>query len=126
MKSTPGSRVLGPGEVKAQTLVKSKDQLSYRGNRKRERLVKHETPIKLYWSIVTMDHSHKHTQIRPLIPCPSSAFLFSIINRARVELGKSSTVVRICSLLSSNNPLAGAAGRGRGGSAVGVRLPEAC
>ena len=92
-------------------------------NRKRERLVKHEAPIKLYWSIVTMEPSHKHTQIRPLIPCPLSAFLFSIINRARVELGESSTVVRICSLLSSNNPLAGL---GRGRCSCRRPLPEAC
>lgn len=35
--------------------------------------------------------SHKHMQIWPLIPCPLSAFLFSIINRARVELGSSPT-----------------------------------
>lgn len=64
-----------------------------------------------------MEPSHKHTQIRSLIPCPLSAFLFSVINRARVGLGRSSTVVRIGSLLSSNNPPAG----GAGGAAVGVR-----
>lgn len=113
----------GCGEVKAQSLVKTESQPSYHGNRKRERPVKHEAPIKLYWSVVTMERSHKHTQIRPLIPCPLSAFLFSIINRAREELGKSSTVVRICRLLSSNNPPGGGAD---GGAAVGVRLPEAC
>lgn len=118
------SSLLGREEVKAQRRVKTKRQRSYHGNRKRARLVKHETPIKLYWSIVTMEHSHKHTQIRTLTPRPSSDFLFSIINQARVELGKSSTVVSICSLLSSANP--GLVRRGEGGTAAGGRLPEAC
>ena len=59
-KSTASLCLLGQGEVKS-TASKPKSQLSYHGNRRRERPVKPDAPIKLYWSIVTMEHSHKHT-----------------------------------------------------------------
>ena len=68
-----------------------------------------------------MEPSHKHTQIWPLISCPLSAFLFSIINRARVELGSSPTVVRI------RSPLSGAGPRRAGREAqLSAPLPAAC
>lgn len=60
-RSPPQGRVYSDVERSQHRLAQTASQPSYHGNRKRQRPVKHDAPIKVYWAAVAMEPSHKHT-----------------------------------------------------------------